>query len=129
MTRHEGANSNTYARFVAISSGASGLVFGAAAGSVAVLAKSPWPLVLLVGYLAFRIVAVIRTAPHLVRLGRWWSMPLAALTSAILASFTPLPAAPYVLGASVAGFVAWIIAYGILDTRFDPRGEHGAGWL
>jgi hypothetical protein len=55
------------------------------------------------------------------RLGRWWSMPLLALASATLASFVPLPAAPLVLGASVASFIAWIIAYAIFDVRFDPR--------
>lgn len=129
MTKPQGSNANTYARFVAISSGGSGLVLGAAAGSVAVLAQSLWPLLLLVGYLVFRLAVAARTLPHLVRLRRWWSMPLVALAAAMVASFAPSAAAPFVLGAAVAGFIAWTIVYAILDVRFDPRGEHGAGWL
>lgn len=129
MTSPQATVGSTYGRFVAVSSGASGLVLGAAAGSFGVLVESPWPLVFLVAYLAFRLVVVARSLPHLMRLRRWWSMPLAALASATLASFVPPPIAPFVLGASVAGFIAWIVAYAIFDVRFDPRGEHGAGWL
>ena len=129
MTSPQATNDTTYVRFVATSSAASGVVFGAAAGSLAVLVQSSLPLVFLGAYLAVRLFAVARSLPRLVRLWRWWSMPLAAVVSATLASFVSQAAAPVVLGASVAGFIVWIVAYAIFDVRFDPRGEHGAGWL
>jgi hypothetical protein len=119
----------TYRRFVTISAGTSGLVLGAAAGSFAVLAQSPWPLGFLVALLAFRAVAARRVYPHLARLRRWWAMPMVALASGVLFALTPHDVAPFVLGAAVAGLILWIVAYGVLETRFDPRGEHGGGWL
>lgn len=129
MTQPEGADTKAYARFVAVGAGAWGLILGAAAGSFAVLAQSLWPLGLLVVYLAFRLVIAIRAQPHLIRLRRWWSMPLLALAAGVVATAAPRAAAPFVLGAAVAGWIAWIVTYAILDTRFDPRGEHGGGWL
>jgi len=118
-----------YVRFVAISAGVSGLVVGAAAGSFSVLADSLWPIGFLIALFSFRAVVTARMHPQLARLRRWWAMPLLALASGSLFALTPREAAPIVLGAAIAGFILWIVGYAILDTRFDPRGEHGAGWL
>lgn len=122
-------NDRAYVRFVAISAGASGALIGTAAGSASVLMHSTWPLALLVVYLTLRLVAGARSLPHLVRLRRWWSMPAAALVAAALASLVSSVMALFLLAASGVGFIAWTIAYALLDVRVDPRGDHGAGWL
>lgn len=118
-----------YVRFVSISAGASGALIGIAAGSASVLLHSGWPLAFLLVYLALRLVAGARSLPHLIRLRRWWSMPATALVAAVIASFVSSPIAPFLLAASGVGFIAWTIAYALLDVRIDPRGDHGGGWL
>ena len=129
MTSPGSVDGKAYSRFVAISAAVSGLIVGAAAGSFAVLARSEWPLALLVGYVAFRYLIARQVNPQLVRLRRWWSMPLVALAAGLAFSFAPLSVAPYGLGVAVAGFILGTVAYAILEVHFDPRGEHGGGWL
>ena len=129
MTSPRPVGGNAYGRFVAISAAASGLIVGAAAGSFAALARSSVPLGLLVGYVAVRLLIARQVNPQLVRLRRWWSMPLVALATGLAFSLAPPSLAPYALGAAIASFVFWIVAHAILEVHFDPRGEHGGGWL
>jgi hypothetical protein len=112
----------------AISSAAAGMILGAAAGSFSVLIHGLWPLGLLIAFFAWQVAMTYRVDRGLLRLRRWWAMPVLAIASGFAATWVPMDWALGVLVASIFGGVLWFVVYAIFELQVDPGGQHGSGW-
>jgi len=123
-----GAEDGSYARLQAVSTAAAGIILGIAAGAFSVLIHGLWPLGLLIAFFVWRIAMTKRADRELLRLRRWWAMPVFAIATSLVATWLPTDWAPVALVASIFGWVLWFVVYAIHEVRIDPSGQHGSGW-
>lgn len=128
VNARSGAEEASYSRLQAISSAAAGVIVGFAAGAFSVLIHGLWPLGLLIAFLVWRVPMTYRVDRRLLRLRRWWAMPVFAIASGVAATWVPEAWALGVLVASIFGWVLWFVVYAIFELLVDPGGRHESGW-
>jgi hypothetical protein len=115
-----------YRRLVTGMSIALGVSLGLGLAGLAVLASSPWPMLILGILLGIRVIGSLSgrlTFPHR---ANGWLWPIVALVvAAPLLLVLPAGLAPICLAIAVALWFTTLIAAGILEVVVDPEGRLG----
>jgi hypothetical protein len=105
---------------------ASGVSVGLGVAGLAVLANSPWPVVVLAIPLGIRVLGTMSGRLTFRDRTTAWLWPIVALVVAIpLIVVLPAGLAPACLGIAVALWFTTLIVGGILEVIVDPEGRLG----